>query len=139
MKKHLIIYLDFDGTVVEHAYPEIGAPNPGSIEVIRKLQDAGHSIILNTYRADIDVPSLEAAINYLELKEHNLLPLHNVTPLKIHPPDWNWEAFIASGAIYIDDTCIGTPLIRNLVLPHGFMVDWKMLDAWFEEQGVYQQ
>jgi hypothetical protein len=131
------IYLDFDGTVVEHAYPEIGAPNPGSIDVIRKLQGAGHTIILNTYRADLDAPSLEASIAYLEMEEHSLQPMHSVEPLKIHPPDWNWEAFMENGIVYIDDTCSGTPLTRNKVLPHGFMVDWKVLDEWFEEQGVY--
>lgn len=135
----LTIYLDFDGTVVEHAYPEIGAPNPGGLEVIRKLQQAGHTIILNTYRSDIDLPSLEAAIAYLEQEEHELRPLHDVTPLKIHPPDWNWESFMETGIIYIDDTCSGTPLTRNLTLPHGFMVDWKVLDDWFEEMGVYEK
>ena len=137
MPERFIIYLDFDGTVVEHAYPEIGAPNPGSIEVIRKLQEAGHTIILNTYRADLDQASLEAAINYLEKEEHGLNPMHDVTPAKIHPPDWNWEAFVASSTIFIDDTCSGTPLTRNIALPFGFMVDWRVLDKWFEEKGVY--
>jgi len=31
------IYLDFDGTVVEHAYPELGAINPRSFAVIRSV------------------------------------------------------------------------------------------------------
>ena len=37
----MIIYLDFDGTVVEHAYPENGELNPGSFETIQNynLQD----------------------------------------------------------------------------------------------------
>ena len=133
----LTFYLDFDGTVVEHAYPEIGAPNPGSIDVIRKLQEAGHTIILNTYRADIDLSSLEAAIAYLERVEHSLLPMHSVEPLKIIPPAWNWEVFMENGIIYIDDICSGTPLIPNRLLPNGQMVDWKVLDEWFEEQGIY--
>ena len=33
----MIIYLDFDGTVVEHAYPQIGANNPDALKVIRRL------------------------------------------------------------------------------------------------------
>jgi hypothetical protein len=122
---------------VEHAYPEIGAPNPRSIEVIRKLQEAGHTIILNTYRADIDLPSLEAAIAYLEREEHELQPIHHVEPLKINPPAWDWDAFMKNGIIYIDDICSGTPLTNNLVLPHGSMVDWKVLDEWFELKEVY--
>lgn len=55
------IYLDFDGTVVEHAYPRIGRDNFGCVEIIRRLQDAGHEIVLNTYRADCANGSLEAA------------------------------------------------------------------------------
>ena len=133
----LTIYLDFDGTVVEHAYPEIGAPNPGSIDVIRKLQGAGHTVILNTYRADIDAQSLQDAVDFLALDEHGLLAMHDITPAKIIPPNWNWEAFMENKTLFIDDICSGTPLTRNLVLPHGFMVDWRVLDEWFEEQGLY--
>ena len=48
MIKPYKIYLDFDGTCVEHRYPEIGKYNFGAIEVIEKLQQAGHNIILNT-------------------------------------------------------------------------------------------
>ena len=133
----LTVYLDFDGTVVEHAYPEIGAPNPGSLEVIRKLQEAGHTIILNTYRADIDLSSLKEAIAYLERVEHSLLPMHSVEPRKVVPPVWNWEEFMENGIVYIDDICSGTPLIPNRVLQNGHMVDWKILDAWFSENGIY--
>ena len=61
----MIIYLDFDGTVVEHQYPIIGKHNPGSFEVIKKLQTAGHEIVLNTYRIEIDQDSFEEAMNYL--------------------------------------------------------------------------
>ena len=63
-KQTMLIYLDFDGTVVEHAYPEIGADNPKALKVIRRLQDAGHHIILNTYRADLNDGSLQEALNY---------------------------------------------------------------------------
>ena len=55
------IYLDFDGTVVEHDYPEIGKLNPGALEVIKKLQDAGHTIILNTMRVEFNDGTLEEA------------------------------------------------------------------------------
>ncbi|MFN5911090.1 MAG: hypothetical protein ACK45H_07140 [Bacteroidota bacterium] len=138
MANKYTFYLDFDGTVVEHAYPEIGAKNPGSIDVIRKLQHAGHTIILNTYRADLDPQSLEAAIHYLEQKEHGLEPMHDVTPAKIHPPDWNWDAFMSTGVIFIDDTCKGTPLRRNMALEYGFMVDWNVLHDWFSDKGLFE-
>ena len=47
------IFLDFDGTVVEHKYPAIGKYNQGAFDVVKKLIDAGHNIILNTYRVAI--------------------------------------------------------------------------------------
>lgn len=131
------IYLDFDGTVVEHAYPQIGAINPGSIDVIKKLQHSGHEIILNTYRADLNDGTLEEAIEFLSSPAYNLLPLHAVTELKIHPPIWNWDEFESSGIIYIDDTCQGTPLIRNIKLEYGFMVDWNVLHDWFSDNRLF--
>ena len=139
MKKIFTVYLDFDGTVVEHAYPQIGAMNPGSIDVVKKLQLAGHEVILNTYRADLNDGTLEETIDFLHSPEHDLLPLHAVTELKIHPPIWNWDAFESSGIIFIDDTCEGTPLVRNIALEYGFMVDWKSLDDWFLFKGLFHQ
>ena len=132
----LTIYLDFDGTVVEHAYPEIGALNPRSFAVIRQLQNAGHRIILNTYRADLADGSLQAALDFLNDIYNELLPITECTELKIQPPAWNWEKTIEEGILYIDDVCDGTPMIPNIALPFGLMVDWKTLEEWFTEQGI---
>ena len=132
----LTIYLDFDGTVVEHTYPEIGALNPRSFAVIRKLQNAGHRIILNTYRADLADGSLQVALNLLNDINNELLPITEFTELKIQPPAWNWKKTLEEGILYIDDVCDGTPMIRNIALPFGMMVDWKTLEEWFTEQGI---
>ncbi len=132
----LTIYLDFDGTVVEHAYPEIGALNPRSFALIRKLQNAGHRIILNTYRADLADGSLQAAQDFLNDINNELLPITECTELKIQPPAWNWKKTIEEGILYIDDVCDGTPMIPNIALPFGMMVDWKTLEEWFTEQGI---
>jgi predicted mannosyl-3-phosphoglycerate phosphatase (HAD superfamily) len=59
------IFLDFDGTVVEHYYPLIDSYNSGAKEVISKLQCSGHDIIVNTYRVEIEDNSLQEAISYL--------------------------------------------------------------------------
>jgi hypothetical protein len=132
----LTIYLDFDGTVVEHAYPEIGALNPRSFSVIRQLQNAGHRIILNTYRADLADGSLQAAQDFLNDINNELLPITECTELKIQPPAWNWEKTLEEGILYIDDVCDGTPMIPNIALPFGLMVDWKTLEEWFTDQGI---
>ncbi len=48
-----IISCDFDGTIVEGKYPEIGEPLDGAIETLRDLIVAGHRLILNTCREDV--------------------------------------------------------------------------------------
>lgn len=49
--KHLIIAIDFDGTIVEDAYPDIGKPKIFALETIKRLQQDGHRLILWTYRS----------------------------------------------------------------------------------------
>ena len=48
--KNLIIAIDFDGTIVEDAYPRIGNPMIFAFETMKKLQSEGHRLILWTYR-----------------------------------------------------------------------------------------
>ncbi len=44
--------IDFDGTVVQHKFPEIGEPLPHAFEVLHALKNAGHELILWTCRED---------------------------------------------------------------------------------------
>ncbi len=46
----LTIAVDFDGTIVEDAYPAIGKPKLFAFETLKKLQERGHRLILWTYR-----------------------------------------------------------------------------------------
>jgi hydroxymethylpyrimidine pyrophosphatase-like HAD family hydrolase len=46
----LIVAIDFDGTIVEDAYPKIGKPKLFAFETLKRLQDDGHRLILWTYR-----------------------------------------------------------------------------------------
>jgi hypothetical protein len=50
MKDTLNIAIDFDGTIVEDAYPKIGKPIIFAFETIKKLQEDRHRVILWTYR-----------------------------------------------------------------------------------------
>lgn len=45
-----LIAVDFDGTIVEDAYPKIGKPMPFAFETLKMLQKDGHRLILWTYR-----------------------------------------------------------------------------------------
>jgi hypothetical protein len=46
----MVIAVDFDGTIVEHEYPRIGAPIPFAIETLLQLQKDGHTLIMWTVR-----------------------------------------------------------------------------------------
>jgi hypothetical protein len=60
----LTIAVDFDGTIVEHAYPRIGKPIPFALEVLQKLQqEEHHRLILWTMR---EGDLLQEAIDYCE-------------------------------------------------------------------------
>jgi len=58
----MIIAVDFDGTIVEHAYPKIGKPIPFAFDVLKKLQqEENHTLILWTVR---EGDLLEEAVKY---------------------------------------------------------------------------
>ena len=59
--KHLIIAIDFDGTIVEDAYPNIGKPMIFAFETMKKLQSEGHRLILWTFRTD---KKLQEAVDF---------------------------------------------------------------------------
>ena len=52
LKEKYIIAVDFDGTIVEDAYPEIGKPRIFAFETLKRLQEDGHRLILWTYRCN---------------------------------------------------------------------------------------
>ena len=42
----MTIAVDFDGTIVEHRYPNIGKERPFAFDVLKKLQEEGHKLTL---------------------------------------------------------------------------------------------
>lgn len=61
------IAVDFDGTIVENAYPRIGKPMLFAFDTMKKLQDKGFRLILWTYRHG---KSLDEAVVFC--KEHGV-------------------------------------------------------------------
>lgn len=57
----LTIAVDFDGTIVEHRYPEIGDEMLFAFETLKALQKKGNKLILWTFRAG---KYLEDAVEY---------------------------------------------------------------------------
>ncbi|PWG06168.1 BT0820 family HAD-type phosphatase [Polaribacter aquimarinus] len=66
-KNPLIIAVDFDGTIVEDAYPKIGKEMIFAFDTLKKLQSQGHRLILWTYRSG---KKLDEAVDFC--KENGL-------------------------------------------------------------------
>lgn len=127
MPKKLIIGFDFDGTVVKHAYPEIGEAIPGAIECLKKLQDAGHKLILYTMRCD---QPLAEAVQYLE---DSKIALYGVNHNK-QQKHWTNSPKVYCH-IYIDDATIGCPLQFSDEEERPW-VDWQKVEEEFVSRGV---
>lgn len=100
------IVLDFDGTVVKHAYPAIGE-DIGAVPVLKRLVANGCSLLLNTMRShdSAGVDTLQPALDWFEA--HGL-PLYGVNE---NPTQKEWTASPkVYGNLYIDDGALGAPL-----------------------------
>lgn len=61
MNQNKKIAIDFDGTIVDDAYPSIGKPKTFVFETLRKLQSEGYRLILWTFRHG---KTLEEAVEF---------------------------------------------------------------------------
>ena len=98
----MIIAVDFDGTIVEHKYPEIGKELPFATYTLRKLIDDKHRLILWTVRRGKE---LEEAVQWC--KEHGV-EFYAVN--KSYPEEEVGEAGLYSKVnadMFIDDLNIG--------------------------------
>jgi hypothetical protein len=138
LENNMKIYLDFDGTVVEHYFPEIGAENPNALNVISRLQTAGHEIILNTYRADIDQQHVQEALDFIHSSGILVNPIEKFLPQKLEPRSFDLERAKESNQLYIDDIADGIPMRRNIALEYGMMVDWIELEKRLEDAGFFE-
>lgn len=99
--KHLIIAIDFDGTIVEDAYPGIGTPMLFAFETIKKLQSEGHRLILWTYRSG---QKLEEAVAFCKKNDIEFYAVNK------NYPEEEFDGEISrkiNADIFIDDRNIG--------------------------------
>jgi len=100
----MIICVDFDGTIVDHCYPEIGKPVPYALESIKFLIENNHKIILFTMRSG---NTLNEAVKYLL---DNGIELFGINE---NPEQHTWtESRKVYANMYIDDAAVGCPLIK---------------------------
>ena len=122
-----IIYVDFDGTIQENSYPEIGFLNTGVDDFLWNLHARGFTLVLNTYRIQIKDDSFELALQFI--KEHNL-PIYEHSKRKIHPEKWSAD----NQNQFIDDESENIPLRLSERFLGRKVVDFKNLIEYFNEK-----
>jgi hypothetical protein len=127
-----IIAVDFDGTLVDHVFPEIGEPIAGAFDWLRKFKEAGAFLILYTMRADErgskSVEMFPGERRFLsEAVEFCRAQGIEFDALNRNPQQDEWTASPKAYAhIYIDDAAFGCPL--NLPVNGGrATVNWDVV------------
>lgn len=100
------ITIDFDGTVVHHAYPRIGKENEHCVEIMKRwIEEYNVGFILNTMRSGA---LLMEAVKWFNDRE---IPLYGIGT---NPSQKNWtDSPKAYGYFSIDDINVGCPLIEK--------------------------
>src|SRR5690625_151317 len=99
--KSIIIAVDFDGTIVEDAYPKIGKPKLFAFESLKKLQTKGYRLILWTYRKG---RRLEEAVEFCRKNNLEFYAVNNSFPEEEFDPKVSRKI---NADIFIDDRNIG--------------------------------
>lgn len=126
------IYIDFDGTIVEHKFPDIGEPVPHAIEVIKKLAKSRHLLVLNTVRSDLGINFLKDALKYCK---SNGIEFEYWATSKREPKSWTASMISKTNDIFIDDSTPGIPLMPTNN-GNGWMVDWEQIELRLLNHGI---
>jgi len=98
----LKIAVDFDGTIVEHRYPEIGKEILFAFDTLKALQKQKHQLILWTYRSGRE---LDEAVEYCRENGIEFYAINNSYPEEEFDEDFSSRKIEAD--IFIDDRNIG--------------------------------
>ena len=118
-----ILAIDFDGTIVEHRYPDVGELKPNAVKIINRLHAEGFTIIIWTCRGQADLVSdhlevLGIKYDYINENAPNVREMFGVGP------DEEWEPSRKIYAdIYIDDRQLG-----------GIPDDWETIYCIIQKQ-----
>ncbi len=98
----LKIAVDFDGTIVEHKYPEIGKEILFAFDTLKALQKQKHQLILWTYRSGKE---LDEAVEYCRQNGVEFYAINHSYPEEEFDEDFSSRKIEAD--IFIDDRNIG--------------------------------
>lgn len=126
MTKRYIFGVDFDGTMVQHAYPEIGEDIPHAVETLLLLCES-HEVILWTMRSG---DRLRDAVLWCSERGIRLYGVNE------HPGQTSWTGSPKAYAnMYIDDAALGCPLVTDPGEPRP-RVDWLKVQELLRERGL---
>lgn len=117
-QKPIYIAIDFDGTIVEHQYPDIGPACPGAFEWMKKFIAAGAKLILFTMRSS---GTLYEAVEFCQRAGVTFFGVNE------NPSQYTWTTSPKPYAqVYIDDHSVGIPL-RDSFTVERKSVDWSQV------------
>lgn len=119
----MIIAVDFDGTIVEHRYPQIGKEIPFAIATLKKLQSERHLLILWSVR---EGNLLNDAVEFCRSRGLEFYAVNSNTPTD----EMEAPALLShkvNADMYIDD--------RNL----GGLPDWGVIYEMVHNGWTYDQ
>ncbi len=119
----MTIAVDFDGTIVENRYPEIGREMPFAVQTLKMLQREGHQLILWTVR---NGRTLENAINWCEQRGLEFYSVNKNFDEEDHNPEGHHSVKLRAD-MFIDD--------RNV----GGMLDWGTIYRIIHEHKTIEQ
>ncbi len=120
-----VIAVDFDGTVVTHAYPHVGM-DAGAVPVLKELLANDCRIVLNTMRHG---RLLDDAVRWFEERD---IPLYGINE---NPKQSSWTSSPKVHAdLYIDDSALGCPcrFVDGVARP---VVDWECVRERLVQEG----
>jgi len=135
-RTHLIIAVDFDGTIVNHRFPRIGSLMPGAKDALNRLHDAGHKIIIWTCRnhTEPDHPDWDDApiSRVMWFLKNNGIPFDSIN--ENHPDMGFWlQSRKIYADIYIDDKNIGGfpgwGVVEDLIDGYIYYGDWDFSET----------
>jgi hypothetical protein len=113
----MIIAVDFDGTLVEHRYPEIGKEKLFAFEALKDLQKQNHQLILWTIRTGKE---LDEAVEFCRQRGLEFYAVNKSHPEEEFDPETTSRKIQAD--VFIDDRNIGGLMgwgeIWHLLNPH---------------------
>jgi len=121
----MIIAVDFDGTIVEHKYPAIGAERPFATATLRQLIKDGHQLVLWTVR---EGERLKEAVEWCEARGIHFYAV-NADPSEELAEQQKGHSFSRKikAHVFIDD--------RNL----GGLPDWGIIYQLISEKKTYEE